>query len=110
RGLRRLGTVVRPVALSIDTGILATAPRSNEAQVAASAVDLPGGSVGLGQALQALRASGNEVLVDLGVDTGRSADLTAARLPFWEAVLTVATAFDLAVLPPLAEGLDEANA
>src|SRR5690606_37700741 len=27
-----------------------------------------------------------------------------------EAVLTVATAFDLAVLPPLAEGLDEANA
>lgn len=103
RGLRRLGTVVRPVALSIDTGILATAPRHGEAQVAAAPVDLPDGPVALGQALQALRASGNEVLVDLGVDTTREAALPGGRQDFWEAVLAVATAFDLDILPPLSD-------
>jgi hypothetical protein len=107
RGLRRLGMINQPIEATVDGGLLASAPMQRDRPgEQASQVTLPGGSTTLAEALTALRASGNEVLVDLGVDTGRSADLAAYQGPFWNALLHIVDTYHLDLLPPAAANTD----
>jgi hypothetical protein len=65
----------------------------------------PAAEMDLQQALAALRAGGNQVLLELDADESRHAAVPAFAGSFWEGVLTVCRAFDLTVLPS-ADGVD----
>ncbi len=78
-----------------------------EARLAPTALVWPGGHLTAGEAVALLAASGNPtLLVDLE-DAARMADLPAVSGNYWQGVVAVCAAFDLAIEP--SEGMDQAE-
>lgn len=100
QGLRRLGMVSQEIEAQLDLGALASQTPSVTLPGSASQVSWSGGEVSLADAVAALRRSGNEVLLDLGVDTAATATLPSFAGTFWEATVLIAQRFGLDVLPP----------
>jgi hypothetical protein len=63
-------------------------------------LEWPAGRRALSEALHLLSANEGLALLELGTDEQRGADLPAFNGTFWEGVLAVARAYDLAILPP----------
>lgn len=100
RGLRRLGSVSQEIEAALDLGAFAALAQPGIPPGAATRVVLAAGETTLAAAVAALRQSGNEVLLDLGVDTSITATLVAYDGPFWGAAVQVAQRFGLDLLPP----------
>lgn len=101
--IQPLAEVELPLTLELDLTTLPTTPIASavgEANDVATQIALPDAELALSEAVQLLRLGGNEVLVELGVDAHERAQVSAARLGFWEAVLTVAQMFKLDLMPP----------
>jgi hypothetical protein len=95
------GEAVLPLSCSIDLGALPAGDAEREQTSGlsrATALTWPAATVTLQQALQRLRASGNQVLLELGADETRSSALPAFSGSFWEGVLAVCHAYQLTVL------------
>ena len=58
------------------------------------------------EAIALLSAHGNQTLLELGVEESRAADLPAFSGTFWEGVVCLCRAFDLAIVPPPHPGSD----
>ncbi len=95
------GEAALPLSCSIDLGAL-PAGDAEAAQAGslgrATVLSWPAGPATLQQALQRLRASGNQVLLELGADETRSCALPAFSGSFWDGVLAVCRAYQLTVL------------
>ncbi len=100
RGLRRLGMVSQELECQLDLGAFAGHSPVVTVPGAASTVSWAGGDTSLADAVAALRRSGNEVLLDLGVDTTATATLAPYNGTFWEATVLIVQRFGLDILPP----------
>ncbi len=67
-----------------------------------SHVSWPAGKTSLKDALARLEVSGNQVLLQLGADERATRELPAFDGTFWQGVLAVCAAFDMAIMPPTA--------
>jgi hypothetical protein len=108
--MQPLGDCQLALDAALDLAALPTTPLhgdSADAADTAASIVLPGGERTLGEALALLRGSGNEVLVDLGIDARARATLPSARLGFWDATGAVAQAFHLEFMPPPAMAAEE---
>jgi hypothetical protein len=76
-----------------------------EARLAPTALAWPGGHLTAGEAVALLAASGNPTLLIDPQDAARMADLPALSGNYWQGVVAVCTAFDLAM--ELSEGMDQ---
>jgi hypothetical protein len=95
------GDAVLPLSCSIDLGALPAADAVADQAVGlarATILAWPAATTTLQQALQRLRDSGNQVLLELGADEGRSCALPAFSGSFWDGVLAVCRAYQLTVL------------
>jgi hypothetical protein len=98
-----------PFAVSSPLLALPEAQRTPQVQARLTATPLawPGGRLTAGEAVALLAASGNAtVLVDAG-DAKRIGELPALAGSYWQGVVAVCQAFDLALEP--GEGLDQAE-
>lgn len=111
-GLRRLGTIVKPIQCTIDGGALPQSPTSlrQASSTQATIVQWPGGPTSLRDAIIALRGSGNDILVDLGVDVQQTAELQPFNGTFWQGCLHVMQAYDISLLPAPAADATVKNA
>lgn len=76
-----------------------------EARLAPTALVWPGGHLSAGEAVALLAASGNPTLLVDPEDAARMADLPAVSGNYWQGVVAVCAAFDLAMEP--SEGMDQ---
>ncbi len=58
------------------------------------------GHLAVRDAVKLLAANGNQALLELGVEESRASDLPAFSGTFWEGVLALCRAYDLAIVPP----------
>ncbi|MBA2479691.1 MAG: hypothetical protein H0V44_03435 [Planctomycetes bacterium] len=67
-----------------------------------SRISWAAGKTTLQQAVSRFSSTGNQVLLQLGANEQQERDLTAFSGTFWEGVLAVCAAFDVAIMPPTA--------
>ncbi len=89
--------------LAIDlpalAGSAADRQKRAEAHLAATAVELPAGSITLADVVAILAASGNPTRLAAGADPARTATLAASKGTYWQAVAQVCAAFQVEPLP-----------
>jgi hypothetical protein len=78
-----------------------------EARLAPTALAWPGGQLTAGEAVALLAASGNPTLLMDPKDAARTAELPALSGNYWQGVIAICSAFELAIEP--GEGLDQAD-
>ncbi|MBA3707938.1 MAG: hypothetical protein H0W83_03845 [Planctomycetes bacterium] len=104
-GTARLKSARMELKVPIDFTRLPTDPPEGDADLALftpSRVAWPQGRVTLEEATRRLSEGGNQVLLQLGADEHKECELPAFSGTFWEGVLAVCRAFDVAIMPPTA--------
>ncbi len=92
-----------PLRITVNLAQLPTAEagaRSGVELQIPTRLEWPAGRRALGEALHLLSANAGLALLELGTNEQRSVDLPAFNGTFWEGVLAIARAYDLAILPP----------
>ncbi|MBA3938923.1 MAG: hypothetical protein H0X38_15860, partial [Planctomycetes bacterium] len=103
-GTVRVGQLTLPLALRLRLADLPAHDVPPEARLDAQQATLvawAAGSRTLREAIAVLGHGGNQVVLELGVDETRSADLPAYHGTFWGGVAALCRAFDLTVLPAM---------